>query len=160
MPTADASQFTQMRKLQAAQARVPGITNKMSTHLSQPLYTATGLSVFLPSFSGKKSSFTTFNRINVSNARHSKLKIPGGNVFGFPREVPVVDGGSFSNAGGRAFDGGTPSNSGGRIYDGGQLPDPIVPVVTGGSASAGTGSALSGGSAGAAGGTTYSGGGP
>ena len=158
---ADASQFTRMRKLQAAQARVPGISNKIITHLSQPLYTATGLSVFLPS--AGKSSFAPFNRINVSNARHSKLKIPGGNVFGspLPPTLPYIDGGVSSNSGARIIDGGAPSNSGARIYDGGNVGNTTTPTsVSGGAASGSGGPAYSGGSATSTGGTTYSGGGP
>jgi len=83
MPTPDASQFTQMKKFQAIQARIPGISDKINTHLSQPVPTASGLPDFLPSFSNKITSSTpNYVPINIVTGRQTKPKVPGGNVNG------------------------------------------------------------------------------
>jgi len=54
MPTPDASQFTQMKKFNAIQER-SNTSQKVITHLYQPVPTASGLSNFLASFSTKNT---------------------------------------------------------------------------------------------------------
>ena len=83
MPTPDASQFIQMKKMQAVQGRRPTIANKIITHLYQPVITTTGLTDFLPSFSNKVTDsnprFIPRNRVTGVQA---KPKVPGGRVWG------------------------------------------------------------------------------
>jgi hypothetical protein len=83
MPTPDASQFTQMKKFQTAQANRPHIFNKSISHLYQPVPTASGLIDFLPSFSNKVTSSTpNYVPINIVTGAQSKPKVPAG--FGNP----------------------------------------------------------------------------
>jgi hypothetical protein len=125
MPAADASQFTQFKKLQAAQSNAPDIASKATTRTTQSLPPVTGLSAFLPPPSGKPSNAVTFLRINVSLGLHTKPKVPGGNLFGaiigtIPRiSTLILDGGTPAQGGPVTFFGGTPSGSGAAIYDGG-----------------------------------------
>jgi hypothetical protein len=90
MPTPDASQFTQMKKFQAIERRVPGITDKIVTHLYQPVVSTTGLPDFLPSFTNKFVGPKSYSRINVSTGKHSKPKIPGGNVYSGAGTGPII----------------------------------------------------------------------
>jgi hypothetical protein len=82
MPTPDASQFTQMKKLQAVERRVPGISDKIITHLYQPVNMSSGLPDFLPSFSNKFVQPSKYTPIGVSTGPQAKPKVPGGNVWG------------------------------------------------------------------------------
>ena len=82
MPTPDASQFTQMKKFQSIERRVPGVSDKINTHLYQPVPNASALSDFLPSFSNKYVSPTSYIPINVVTGAQAKPKVPGGNVYG------------------------------------------------------------------------------
>jgi hypothetical protein len=72
MPTADASQFTQLKKYRAVQNRGLITSKKVITHLYQPLPTATGLVDFLPSFSNKQTSTLIITRPNHPTAPKSK----------------------------------------------------------------------------------------
>lgn len=82
MPTPDASQFTHMKKLQAIERRAPGISNKINTHLYQPVALSSGLPDFLPSFSNKYVQPIKYTPIGVSTGVQAKPKVPGGNVWG------------------------------------------------------------------------------
>ena len=78
MPIADASQFTQMKKFQAVQRRVPGNSNKIYTHLYQPIPTASGLTNFLPSLVNAPPRNTLNRRVPINwlTGVQSKPKIP------------------------------------------------------------------------------------
>jgi hypothetical protein len=80
MPTSDASQFTQMKKFQAIQRRVPVITNKIITHLYQPVVTTSGLTDFLPSFTNKVVAPKSYTPINILTGTHSKPKVPSSGI--------------------------------------------------------------------------------
>ena len=78
MPVADASQFTQMKKFQSVQRRVPGNSNKIYTHLYQPIPTASGLTNFLPSIvnADPRISLRTYVPINQVTGVQYKPRIP------------------------------------------------------------------------------------
>lgn len=72
MPTADASQFTQMKKHRAVQARDLSTSQRVVTHLYQHVPTASGILNFLPSFSTKIASPLIVTRPNFDTA--TKIK--------------------------------------------------------------------------------------
>jgi hypothetical protein len=76
MPTPDASQFTQMKKFHAIERRVPVVSDKINTHLYQPVPSASGLTDFLPSFTNKYVSPTSYTPINVVTGEQAKRKFP------------------------------------------------------------------------------------
>jgi hypothetical protein len=84
MPTPDASQFTQLKKFTAAQARnVEGEPqNRRFSRLYQAIPPVTGPANFLASFTNKYMSNNSFTQINRITGRQSKPKVPGGRRFG------------------------------------------------------------------------------
>jgi hypothetical protein len=84
MPTPDASQFTQLRKIGAIAARrTAGEPQSRSlTHLHQNVPSVTHPNDFLPSFSNKFTTSTNRPRINTVTGTQYKPKVPGGNVWG------------------------------------------------------------------------------
>jgi hypothetical protein len=72
MPTPDASQFTQLKKFEAIQKRGLVPTPKSTTHLYQPVPSASGVTDFLASFSNKKTSTLIITRPNYPTAVKSK----------------------------------------------------------------------------------------
>jgi len=99
MPTPDASQFTQLKKYNAVQARrVEGEPQSRTlSHLHQSVPSVTNPLTFLASFSNKYTTVNSFTRINVVTGRQSKPKVPGGNVNG---QVGGDDGGGGGGGGG------------------------------------------------------------
>jgi hypothetical protein len=98
MPTPDASQFTQLKKYNAVQARrVEGEPQSRTlSHLHQSVPSVTNPLTFLASFSNKYTTVNSFTRINVVTGRQSKPKVPGGNVNG---QVGGDDGGGGGGGG-------------------------------------------------------------
>jgi|LauGreDrversion4_2_1035121.scaffolds.fasta_scaffold46919_2 hypothetical protein len=74
MPTPDASQFIQMQRLRALEARTD--TQKTITHLYQPQVTTSGLTDFLPSFTNKFVTPQKQVAINFDTAPKAKPKKP------------------------------------------------------------------------------------
>jgi hypothetical protein len=75
MPTADASQFTQMKKHRAIQARDLSTSQRVITHLYQPVPTASGITNFLPSFSSKITSSLIIVKPNFETASRTKTGV-------------------------------------------------------------------------------------
>jgi hypothetical protein len=84
MPTPDASQFTQLKKFTAVNARrVEGEPQSRTlTHLHQPTPSVARPRDFLASFTNKYVSPNSFTRINVVTGIQAKPKVPGGNITG------------------------------------------------------------------------------
>ena len=84
MPTPDASQFTQLKKYNAVQARMAEgqPQSRTLTHLHQPIPSVTHPLNFLASFTNKYISTPVFVPINRVTGVEYKPKVPGGNVFG------------------------------------------------------------------------------
>ena len=84
MPTPDASQFTQLKKYSAVQARRTAgePQSRTLTHLYQPVPSVTQPVNFLPSFTNKYIQGTTFKQINHVTGTQYKPKVPAG--FGNP----------------------------------------------------------------------------
>jgi hypothetical protein len=85
MPTPDASQFTQLRKYAAVNARRTAGEPQSRTlsHLHQPVPSNVSPRDFLPSFTNKNlTELRTFTRINVVTGLQAKPKVPGGNANG------------------------------------------------------------------------------
>ena len=73
MPTPDASQFTQKKKLQAIADRgLVDRSNKSITHLYQYVPTTSGLPDFLPSFTNKITHPLKVTRINFDTTPKAK----------------------------------------------------------------------------------------
>jgi len=84
MPTPDASQFTQLKKYSAvAGIDAQGQGQKRTvTRTTQPLPSVLRPLNFLPSFSNKYTTGTSFVPINRVTGLQAKTKVPGGHVFG------------------------------------------------------------------------------
>jgi hypothetical protein len=84
MPTPDASQFTQLKKYNAVQARrTEGEPQSRTlTHLHQSVPSVTNPRDFLASFSNKYVSIPRFIPINIPTGVQRKPRIPGGNANG------------------------------------------------------------------------------
>jgi len=75
MPTPDASQFTQLKKYAAIDARGDNGV-KVVTHLYQPVPSVRHPLDFLPSFSNKNAAPLTFQNINYNLGIQAKPRIP------------------------------------------------------------------------------------
>jgi len=84
MPTPDASQFTQLKKYNAVQARrVFGEPQQRTiTHLHQPIPSVTHPLHFLASFTNKYTHEKKFTQINHVTGVQTKPRVPAG--FGNP----------------------------------------------------------------------------
>jgi hypothetical protein len=84
MPTPDASQFIQFKKFSAIGARgAPTPSNKIITHLYQPVPSVTLQTDFLASFTNKVTSSTpNYIRKNIVTGALAKRKVPGGTLSG------------------------------------------------------------------------------
>ena len=84
MPTPDASQFTQLKKYNAVQARMSEgqPQSRTLTHLHQPIPSVTHPLNFLASFTNKYTSTPVVVPINRVTGVQYKPKVPGGNVNG------------------------------------------------------------------------------
>lgn len=106
MPTPDASQFTQLKKYSAvAGIGAQGQGQKRTvTRTTQPLPSVLRPLNFLPSFSNKVTSGTSFVPINRVTGLQAKTKVPGGHVFGDSSgpnpsgyDETIVNNSSFTN---------------------------------------------------------------
>jgi len=96
MPTADASQFTRLKKYSAIDTQKfddPRYQQKRVTHLFQRVPSVTEPGNFLPSPTNKYISTTSFTQINRVTGAESKPRVPGGNRFGYvlrPRRTTLT----------------------------------------------------------------------
>lgn len=78
MPTPDASQFIQMQRLRALEARTD--TQKTITHLYQPQVTTSGLTDFLPSFTNKFITGRRYTPIGFPQVVPAPPALPSGSA--------------------------------------------------------------------------------